>query len=250
VTADRKPQVFFLWLLLGVAAGLAFSQSAYFTVRTVQVTGLRRLTPDEVLALGGLSLPANVFTLNPRAIAARLSEYPSVAKARAIRRFPAGLRLEIEEREAVGALRYGEHWLVFDGAGVPFAVRRTAEAGGLPAVVGLRPAPVRLGKPARGDDLRWVAAILGSLPPPLYRRLVQVEVGQGPTLALRLDNGALARLGSEDRLGEKLGLLQAILAEAEANRWSVGEIDLRRPDQPLLRKGGGRPGAAPEEDRR
>ncbi|MGE5552438.1 MAG: cell division protein FtsQ/DivIB [Betaproteobacteria bacterium] len=242
MTADKKPQVLFLWLLLAVTAGLAFSQSAYFTVRTVRITGLRQLTQEEVLAVGGLSLPANVFSVNTRAVAERLADYPPVAGVRVVRRLPAQLRIDLRERQAIGVLPYGEHFLLFDGAGVPFAIRQAAQARNLPVVTGCRLAPVRLGKPAQGEDLRWVAAVLQSLPSSLYRRVVGVEVGRGLTLTMTLDNGSRAWLGSRHQIEEKLGLLQSILTEAEANDWPIKEIDLRDPERPYLRKGGGETG--------
>ncbi|MDI6870250.1 MAG: FtsQ-type POTRA domain-containing protein [Bacillota bacterium] len=238
MTADKKPQVLFLWLLLVVAGGLGLSQSAYFTVQAVHVAGLRQLKREEVLSVAGISLPANVFALNPRVIQARLAEYPPVAKARVVRRFPAELRIELVEREAVGALPYGEHFLLFDGAGVPFAIRQASGARSLPKVTGCRLTPVRLGKPARGEDLRWVAAVLQSLPRPLYQRLSQVEVGRGLTLTLVTEDGVRALLGSREQIERKLGLLQSILAEAETNGWLVREIDVRNPERPFLRQGG------------
>lgn len=237
MTADHKPQVLFLWLLLAVAGGLAFSQSAYFTVRTVQVSGLQRLTEAEVLAVAGVALPANAFALNPRAIERRLAEYPPIAQVRVARRFPAQLRVEVRERRPVGALPYGEHFLLFDGDGVPFAVAPAPASAGLPKVIGCRLAPVRLGKPAQGEDLRWVAAVLQSLPESLHREVQGVEVGRGLTLTLVLQEGGRVLLGSRERMEEKLGLVHTILAEAAENGWTVREIDVRQPDQPFLRRG-------------
>ncbi|HHW15008.1 MAG TPA: FtsQ-type POTRA domain-containing protein, partial [Firmicutes bacterium] len=220
-----------------------------FTVRTVEVSGLRRLTRAEVLAVGGVALPANAFALNPRAIQERLAAYPPIAQAKVVRRFPAQLRVEVKERRPVGALPYGEHFLLFDGEGVPFAVTPAPAASGLPKVTGCRLAPVRLGRPAQADDLRWVAAVLESLPPELHRRVQGVEVGRDVTLTLVLTEGSRVLLGSRERMGEKLGLVQSILAEAAENGWTVREVDVRQPDQPFLRRGTPGGGAQGEDGR-
>lgn len=237
MTAAEKPQVLFLWVLLAVAAGLAFSQSAYFTVRAVQVNGLSRLSREEVLSVAGIVLPINVFALDPRAVQERLTAYPPVASVRVTRRFPARLQVDLVERRPVGALPYGEHFLLFDGDGVPFAVRPPSGARDLPVVTGCEPHPVRLGKPARGADLRWVATVLRSLPPDLHRRVKRLEAGRGLAVTLVLETGARAYLGAPEEAGRKLGLLQSILTEAEAKGWQVREIDLRSPDRPVLRRG-------------
>jgi cell division protein FtsQ len=228
--------VLFLWLLLVAAAGLAFSQSAFFTVRDVQVRGLERVSREELLAVAGVTVPANVFTLDPRAIQERLAGYPPVATVRVERRFPAGLRVDLVERRAVGALPYGQHFLLFDGAGVPFAVRRAEGAADLPLVTGCRPSPVRLGRPASGADLRWVAEVLQNLPSGLQRRVSRVEVGRNLRLTLVVGGGVRAFLGTPEDTGRKLGLLPAILTEAEGNGWSVKEIDLSNPERPFLRR--------------
>lgn len=236
MTADKKPQVLFLWLILAAAAGLAFTQSAYFIVREVEITGLGRLTREEMLSVAGVEPPVNVFSVNPRAVEARLLAYPAVAEAKVFRRFPSHLRIDLTERRPVGVLPYGEHYLLFDGAGVPFAVRRPEEARGLPVVTGIRPHPVRLGKPSDSPAVRWVATVLQSLPAGLRRRVEGVEAAPGLAVTLVLDDGIRANLGGQERMGQKLGLLQSILAEAAAAGWRVKEIDLRNPDQPYLKK--------------
>lgn len=250
MTAGKKPQVLFLWLFLAAAAGLAFTQSAYFVVREVQVEGLVRLTRAEVLSVGGIDLPANLFELDARAIEARLAEYPAVAQVKVRRRLPAQFRIELTERRPVGAIPYGEHLLLFDGAGVPFAVRRRADVQALPVVTGIRPSPVRLGKAARGEDLRWVAAVLQAVPAPIREQLSGVQAGQGLALTLVLKNGVQVRLGGREAMERKLGLVQSILAEADGNQWPVREIDVRNPEQPFLRKGEAVPDGIGEGGRR
>ncbi|MGE5508273.1 MAG: cell division protein FtsQ/DivIB [Chitinophagales bacterium] len=237
MAAGKTPQVLFLWLFLAVAAGLAFSQSAYFSVREVELSGALQMSRDEVLAVAGVRLPANVFSLNPAAIKAKLAEYPMVAKVRVERRLPARLRIMLTERRPVGALPYGEHLLLFDREGVPYAVRQASRSPRLPLVTGLRPFPVRLGRPERGEGLRWLAAVLGSLPPDLDRRIARVEVRRGFDLSLVLDDGVRVRLGGREAIGRKLGLVRSILAETAAKGWKVREIDVRSVDQPLVRKG-------------
>jgi cell division protein FtsQ len=238
VAAGKIPQVLFLWLFLIVAAGLAFSQSAYFAVRDIRLEGLSQLGRDEVLAVAGVRLPANVFSLDPTVIQNKLSEYPAVAKVRVERRLPAQLRIVVTERQAVGALPYGEHLLLFDREGVPFAVRQAARVPRLPLVTGVRPSPVRLGRSEDSADLRWLAAMLGSLPPPVEQRIARVEVGRESEVSLLLDDGVRARLGSRDAIDRKLGLLKSILEETTANGWRVREIDVRNVDQPLVRTQG------------
>lgn len=237
MAAEGRPPVLFLWLLLLVAAGLAFSQSAYFAVRTAEVHGLSLLTTADVLAVAGVKFPVNVFALNPRLIRERLSDYPAVAGAVVERRLPAGLRITVRERQAVGALPYGEHLLLFDASGVPFAIRKPEEAPGLPQVTGTRIAAVRLGRPARGEELKWVATVLRSLPNPLKSEVVRVEVTPDGGLDFILSDGSRARLGTRAQFSLKLGLLQSVLAEAEAKGWRVREIDVRNPEQPFLSKG-------------
>jgi len=126
-----------------------FTQSSHFLVRDLTVTGMERLSRDQVLASGGIGPQTNVLSLNLAVTRKRLLATPWIAEATVRREIPSGLHISIREEQPLAFLEMdeGEGFLVND-AGKVFERAVSAAAGGLMRVQGLshRDLPVP-GKP-------------------------------------------------------------------------------------------------------
>ncbi|HLC40164.1 MAG TPA: FtsQ-type POTRA domain-containing protein, partial [Methylomirabilota bacterium] len=97
-------------LALGVVvAASLLAASTYFEVREIEAVGLERVGATELKMAAGIVPGANLFSINPDRVQARLEALPQVKRAQVIRELPNRVTLVIEER-------------------VPFAL---AQAGGL-----------------------------------------------------------------------------------------------------------------------
>jgi cell division protein FtsQ len=226
--------VFFLFLL-GVVAALAMSQSAYFTVQRPAVRGLRRLTADEVLAVGGISTPVNVFRLEPKEIRKRLKAYPPLESVAVSRGLPNRLEIEVSERVPVGAIPYGRHLMLFDARGIPFAIQKSQPSPAVPVLTGLRPVPVRLGESTGSKEIELAGRVLGELKVDVLRQIVEVRMGPGNRLTFVIQSGVRVDLGDASLLGRKLAVMSSILTETDKRKWNLDSVDLRVPDDPVVK---------------
>jgi len=236
------------WLILVAAlALLAGSLLALFhwlltsprvAVAQLEMRGLSRHGEEEVRAAAGIEAGENLFRLDPEAVAHRLERLPWVKRAQVIRSLPNQVILLIEERQpftlAVGAGRL--YWLDEEGAVLGPEPRAVAPA--LPLIAGIMGEDQADGRAVSVERTRMGVALLRTIlrtGSQLATRLSEIDVGrtdEGPVLYTV--DGIELRLGSEWG-EERLGRLEAVLAQLQAQQEPVASIDFRFRDQVVLK---------------
>ncbi len=110
--------------------------SPRFAVRDIAVGPTEHVSAEEITELSGVKPGDKLLSVDPDAVAARLTTHPWVLAARVRRDLPSTLSIEITERQAVGAALLGALYLL-DDAGRPFKRATFAEADGLPIITGV-----------------------------------------------------------------------------------------------------------------
>jgi cell division protein FtsQ len=203
--------------------------SPQFSLAQIQVTGTRRASEGEILAISGVAPGDRLLALDTDAIAAKIIEHPWVAEARVSRRLPAGLAIEVTERKAAAVVNLGALYLV-DAAGRPFKRATPAEALGLPVVTGLeRSQYVDHREPCEAAFREAVSIAAAWSSNPRRPRLSEVNVAprHGFTVFLA-DGGAEIRLG-RGQYDRKLARLDQILEAVKASGTGVRVVHLDGP---------------------
>jgi cell division septal protein FtsQ len=135
----------FVWVLaslvlaVGVcAAARAATGFTPFVLREVEVEGVRRTAPAEVLAAAELQRGAGLFSVEVNEVRRRAEALPWVRQARVLRRLPGTIRLELTEWEPKYLIRLDRLYYLTAEAHV---VRAPLEYGlDYPVVTGLKAA--------------------------------------------------------------------------------------------------------------
>jgi cell division protein FtsQ len=147
----------YLWggQLRGAArAGKAFFlDSAYFSVREIQVRGGDRVSGGEFVALAGLKHGMNIWKIDPAAIEKKFAKHPWVRRVLVRREFPRRVVVEVEERAPRAVIAMGKLYYV-DSDGVVFAEVGEGDKLGLPMITGLRPEQLSASDPALRQRLQ------------------------------------------------------------------------------------------------
>jgi cell division protein FtsQ len=130
--------------IVGAVAGTAWAgyrfvtSSQRFAITTIEVSGNRVLTADQIRASVPVQLGDNVFRTDLAAIVRELRANPWIASAEAHRMLPHTIAIEIREHVPAAVVQLGTLYLV-DAEGHPFkrADLATDEATGLPVITGL-----------------------------------------------------------------------------------------------------------------
>ena len=96
-----------LWGRVERLAG-ALKSHPYFALQTVEVTGNRRLSREEVLQWAGLREGSSIWEASPAVVHLRLQSHPWVLYAAAQRDFPRRLKIRIAERVPVAIVRFDD----------------------------------------------------------------------------------------------------------------------------------------------
>ncbi len=192
-------------LLVG-AAWLVYLSSV-FAVRAVEVEGTRLLSVQEVRDAAGVAPGTALASLDTDGVADRVRALPPVAGVTVSRDWPGEVRIVVQERAAVAAVRQDGRIHGMDGAGVLF---RT-----YPQVPARLPLVDAEGLEGLGQDdaLREAAEAVASLAPQIVARVAVVEVASRDDITLVLQSEDRVTWGSAEDSELKSEVLAALLAQ-------------------------------------
>lgn len=214
---------------------------ALFRVKEVRVVGAEVAHPGVLVAEAGL-MGAELHywsVLDP--YVQRVRRDPLVESARFGRRFPNGLTLEVTERRPV-ALVVLDRLTPVDSTGAVLPVNPFHAGWDAPVVkpaARSRRGPVVHAGRVRDESVASVVAWLtevGRRYPALASEISSIEIGAEGTLTLHLVHAAGEVLLARDTPVDKLALVDDVLRDLEGKGIAFTRIDLRFPDQIVVRK--------------
>lgn len=192
-------------------------------VRQVVVSGNRRATAVELVALSGIRGGQPLVSVSTRSIERRLLTHPWVLRADAHRRFPHTIRLVVQERKPIAWSRHPE-----SGASVLLAeggviVNGTGEPDPVLEIVGPPMTGWRAGDAVADPD---VARLIGALREPVCGLPAQtLDVATLQSIELFLQNGLHIRLGTAADAVGRLDALALLCRTIEVDEYE--RIDMR-----------------------
>lgn len=226
---------------LGVAGTRWCLTSPRFAVAEVQVRGLSRLTPEEIVRAAGIQRGENLFRIDPAAAVMGIETLPQVRSAEVVRSLPNRVTLLVEERRPFTLVHSGRlHWV--DEEGVALAPESRAVPVGLPVISGL--SPDELAAAHRAPSPRVAAALslirmLLRASSPLTSQISEIDVSRAEGPVLYTVDGVEVRLG-KDEWEARIPRLVGVLAQLASSGEAVSAIDLRFRDQVVLQTAGGK----------
>lgn len=212
-----------------IVALVLVERSALVALEEVQVTGLERLEPEDVVEAAALPLGTSTLRLRLRAAEQRVADLPLVASVSARRVDPLTVRIEVVERVPVLTVAGRDGEVLVDRDGMVMV------EGGLPSLPVIE-IPGRA--PATGEHVEEHPALDNAhrawrgLSGPLRAEVVRYVAESADELRLELRSGVWVNLGRAERLDEKVRALGAVLADVGDT--PVREIDVRAPSAPVL----------------
>ncbi|RKS09843.1 cell division protein FtsQ [Nocardiopsis sp. Huas11] len=200
------------WVLLG---------SRLLVVRGIEVTGLDRVSSEEVVAAVGVPTGTPLIRVDLDRSAARAESLDLVESATVRRGWPATLRVEVVERRPLLALRVGDEYRLVDGDGV-----RIEDSSTRP---GTHPLVRVTGEIEGNDAVRAAADIVEQAPDSLLAQIQLIDATDTGAITVELGNGALVEWGDPERTEDKSEILRVLMREhppAEERVYDVGTPDL------------------------
>jgi len=209
----------------------------YAVLTNVRVTGLRYLDAARIERDARLVRGQDLLALDPARVRQLVMMDPRIQRAEVHRRAFRGLEVRIVERVPALAVCHGEPWEI-DTAGVLLEPLQPGVVADVPLLTGADFSAFRPGTQIRTPQvqrgLAW-AAVLGDNALRLAGQVSEVDVAEDRTTRLVLMNGVRVVGPAWPAGTRQLSGLRATLADLERKGMKPWELDLRVPDQIIVR---------------
>ena len=105
-------------LLLAAAATIAFALSPVFTIKEIEVEGNKFYTDDQIINMSEAKAEGNLFLNAQKSLIKKNLKDNIYFRSVSVRRsLPSTLVIEVEEKEELAAMEYGDKYIVIDDRG-------------------------------------------------------------------------------------------------------------------------------------
>ncbi|MBM7775784.1 cell division protein FtsQ [Actinokineospora baliensis] len=209
------------WTVLGSMLGITgLVVLVFFTpvlgANSVEVTGIKDLTADEVRAAAAIEPGTPLARLDSDGIAERVRQLPRVGAVDVRRSFPATVELVITERTPVAVVVRDDGAHLLDASGVDYGTIKAAPPG-LPTL------------DASGEFATKAATtVLAAIPKQLSEMVVSVTARTPTDVRLTLADQRVVKWGDSGNVGHKAAVLGALLTQKGKT------FDVAAPDFPTI----------------
>lgn len=215
----------------GVWIGIYTSQ--LFEIRTIEVTGAERLTPESVEASAAVPDGATLLRVPAADIEARLLANPWVLGVDVRRVFPSTLRIAVVERAPALLVDAGTSFWSVDESGRILGQESLESTGGTLVVVrDVQSFEATAGIVSTAPGLLNALKVLKGVTPEIARMIRGISAPTVEETVLITAGSVEIMVGEATQLAEKCALISGILAERGD---SVVFIDVRSIDRPVSR---------------
>lgn len=180
---------------------------AWFTpamaVRTVEVSGLDRVSEAEVVSALGVDKGTPLLQVDTAAAAHRVAGIGRVSSVSVHRSFPSTIRVDVTERVPVAFSDTGGGPHLLDADGVDFAAEPPPP--GVPQITVPDPADTEL--------VRSVLGVVAGMPPQLRDQVTAITVESPSDIAFEVGDGRMLRWGDVERSELKAQVALAVLQQ-------------------------------------
>ncbi len=226
-------------LAIGALAMLPWRdmRKRYAVLTHVRVTGLRYLDAARVCRAASLREGQDLLAIDLARVRQLVMMDPRIERAEVRRHGLRGLELEVTERVPALAVTHGEPWEI-DTTGVLLEPLQPGVVADVPMLTGADFSAWRPGTQIRTPQvqrgLAW-AAVLSDNALRLAGQVSEVDVSQERTTRLILMNGVSVLGPAWPVSTRQLSGLRATLADLDKKGMKPGEVDVRVPDQIIVR---------------
>ncbi|RNC72662.1 MAG: FtsQ-type POTRA domain-containing protein [Desulfuromonadales bacterium] len=237
-----------LCLLVVAVVGIAGYEGFRFASRVripvlqlqnIEVSRLKRLSRDDVIAQAGVSPGDSMVGLRLRSIGEQLAKNPWIEKVQVRRYFPHTLAIEVQEREPVAVVNMGFLYYL-DAKGEVFKPLTHGDSLNFPVITGFTEEELARDPAGTKELLKGAVALMETLKKGNTFSLadvseIHVDKGFGLTL-FTAAGGVPVRLG-RDGFETKLARFATVFGELKGQMAAVEYIDCDYHDKIIVKKG-------------
>jgi len=227
-----------MFLLACIFAGYFFSQSAFFNISNIKVTGNNILTAEEVISHSGLTAGEHIYQANMTLAKNLISTDPWIDKVTVKRRLPSTVVITVKERVAVAVVPVEGGVLQVDAQGYVLKRQRLLEGLPLMTIGGVTDIPDNIlpGQQISSPALTKGLSVVSYMTKESAGVISEVDVADTQQIVLQNIYGIEWRIGDGSNLMTKFNICNQITADEEAagRLGKIVYIDASLMDKPTI----------------
>lgn len=240
----RTRRAYWLWSVflfaLIIGGGSYIVTLPLWNISEVVVNGARMLSPNEIRALAAVPVSENLFFTSFSRSKNNLSKITAIKSFRFYRMPPGTVLINIREREPLATIVFPHRSMVIDEEGYIIDRNKNLTLNivnrpDLPVVSGI--SEKRIIKKDHLDPRvsKIITKIITKLIPYLEGKRLQLAMGGLANVSILLDDLLMVRLGAAENVSRKMEVFEALLPVIEGKWDKVAYIDVRWPDNPVIK---------------
>lgn len=224
-------------ILVSIMSLYFFVQSPFFRVNKIYVTGTEQITINQVTALADVYPGVNILRINSAEVEKKLVTQTWIKEAVIEKKLPSTINIKITERQPKAIVQTLEGYLVLDDSGMVLIKLEYLTKLVLPIITNFTlEEDLLVGEIVQNKQVIEALQVIGALPDAIGAMVSEFSLGEG--LNLFLAGGLEIKLGSSDKIAEKLQVLTDIFNNTnEEVLEKVKYIDLRFNGPPIIKYG-------------
>jgi cell division protein FtsQ len=227
-------------LLIALITGLILSLPVW-RLSDVQVEGTKYFPVEKIISVAAIPANENIFQIDTDEIHKKLSAIVQFREVRVNRRLPGTILIRIKERAPFAVVLIDNIPSLIDEDGYILARKSlatsiySADIEGLPAIRGIKGSMLEKGKRLGETDRAFIKDSLNLLKRFLNTNSIQVEVGDRSDITIYIEDIIKVRIGSAEDIDRKVKVLSVLLDHSKDKLDKLKYIDVRLPDEPVIR---------------
>ena len=232
---------FIILILVFFISVFLFMHSAFFNIEKIDITGLEKVTREEVLKLSGLKTGVNIFKVDEQFVSRAMEIHPLVKHTEIVRHLPRTVELRVEERKIWALVPYGDMFLCIDNEGVCIDKINSFSFANYPVItIDELPERINLGQAVQAEGIQKIRQVWEALSPENRKRISDFHyISDSKELMIFTAEGTQVKFGKAERLAEKAEFFDQIFKmEDDLQKTGVEKleyVDLRFKGQPVVK---------------
>ncbi|MDD2585283.1 MAG: FtsQ-type POTRA domain-containing protein [Syntrophomonadaceae bacterium] len=239
---SRKFFSYSMLIFIILVCSYLFLHSSFFNVDKLYVTGLEKVSREEITSLSGLCKGVNIFEINSNLCSRSIEIHPMIKSAKIVRHLPRKIEVQVVERNVWAVIPYHNSFLCVDEDGICIDKLSSFPAADCPVVITMDALPgrVNLGQAVQAAGVKMAKKVWDALSVKSRPQVSDIHfINKTEEIVIYTTNGTEVKFGSDERLADKATFVdQVIEIENDMDKKGIDVlqyVDLRFRGQPVVK---------------